>query len=66
MRKEERSECREKERKRLKRRKMLHCTIRRELPSMFPVTRKKKNTRKEHADTQTSTQRDTYRRYTYI
>lgn len=65
MRKEERSECREKERKRLKRRKMLRCTIRRELPSMFPVTRKK-NTRKEHADTQTSTQRDTYRRYTYI
>lgn len=46
---------------------MLRCTIRRELPSMFPVTRKKKkNTRKEHADTQTSTQRDTYRRYTYI
>lgn len=42
VRKEERSECREKERKRLKRRKMLRCTIRRELPSMFPVTRKKK------------------------
>ena len=78
VRKEERSECREKERKRLKRRKMLRCTIRRELPSMFPVTRKKKKKKKKkkkrkHTQrtrryTETSyTERDTVQKiYLYI
>lgn len=46
---------------------MLRCTIRRELPSMFPVTRKQEKETQEYTDyTETGTQRDIYRRYTYI
>lgn len=66
MRKEERSECREKERKRLKRRKMLRCTIRRELPSMFPVTRKKKHTQRTCRYTDKYTERHIQKIYLYI
>lgn len=66
VRKEERSECREKERKRLKRRKMLRCTIRRELPSMFPVTRKKKHTQRTCRYTDKYTERHIQKIYLYI